>query len=137
MLRPFIPTFLSADPQLNAVRVHFTEHGSALHNAAALIGGDTGAASVLRLMAELRAATHLNRAMRRRLVKLHCLLSLDTEVEEYAPYLSSWILLDPESPEVEQICLLTDDLFDLLTLIDELNEQQQSEAVILKAKDVA
>ncbi|MDD9708417.1 hypothetical protein PVW53_12925 [Seohaeicola sp. SP36] len=137
MLRPFIPTTLSADPQLAAVRAHFKEHGAALQNAATLVNGDAGAASVLRLMSELRAASHLNRPMRRRLVALHRLLSLDTVVEEFEPDLSSWVLLDPASPEVEQICLLTDGLFDLLTLINELDNQRDSGSVTLTAQNVA
>jgi hypothetical protein len=137
MLRPFVPTALSADPQLAAVRAHFKEHGAALQNAAMLVNGDSGAATVLRIISELRAASHLDRQMRRRLVALHRLLSLDTAVEEFEPDLSSWILLDPASPEVEEICLLTDGLFDLLTLIAELDNQRDSGSVTPTARKVA
>ena len=75
--------------------------------------------------------------MRLRLVALHRLLSLDSSVEAFDPDQSPWIFLDPESPEVEQICLLTDGLLDLLILIAALDEKQDKAALSTNAKDVA
>jgi hypothetical protein len=137
MLRPFSPTTVSTVPQLVAVRDYFSEHGVALQNSAALIEGDAGAASVLRIISELRTATQLDRAMRSRLVALHRLLSLDSGTEPFDPDQSPCIFLDPESSEVEQICLLTDSLLDLLILIAELDEQQDKAAMNPKSNNVA
>lgn len=137
MLRNLPTTTLSADPQLAAARAHFAEQGTALCNAAALIGGEAGVARVLCLMSELREASRLDRATRRRLVDLHRLLSLDPVIDDLEPDLSSWGLLDPASPEVEELCLLTDQLFDLLVEIGELDEDQNALALALQAQDAA
>lgn len=137
MLRKILAKTLSADPGLTAVRSHFAETGAALCNAAGLIDGVAGTARVLRLMSDLREATHLNRGIRRRLVDLHRLLSLDPVSDGFEPDLSSWVLLDPGCPEVEQICLLTDRLFDLLVEIGERDEHQGALALTLSEQDAA
>lgn len=135
MLRNLPTTTLSADPQLAAVRAHFAEHGTALCNAAALIGGEAGTARVLRLMSALREASRLDRTLRRRLVDLHRLLSLDLVVDAFEPDLSFWADLDPASPEVEKLCLLTDRLYDLLVEIGELDDER--DALALQAQHAA
>ncbi|WP_111731717.1 hypothetical protein [Roseovarius amoyensis] len=135
MLRNLPTTTLSAELQLAAVRAHFAEHGTALCNAAALIGGEAGTARVLRLMSALREASRLDRALRRRLVDLHRLLSLDLVVDAFEPDLSFWTDLDPASPEVEKLCLLTDRLYDLLVEIGELDDER--DALALQAQHAA
>lgn len=137
MLRKLPSTTLSADPQLAAVRAFFDEHGAALCNAAGLIDGEAGTAHVLRLMSGLREASRLDRATRRRLVDLHRLLSLDPVVDTFEPDLSSWILLDPASRQVEELCLLTDHLYDLLVAIGEREEERDALALALLAQDAA
>ena len=137
MLRKLTTKTLSADETLDAVRAHFDEHGAALCNAAGLIDGEAGTARVLRLMSGLREASRLDRAMRRRLVDLHRLLSLDPVVDAFEPDLSSWILLDPASPEVEELCLLTDRLYDLLVEIGERDDERDAMALALPAQDAA
>ncbi len=137
MLRKILTKTLSADRQLAAARSYFWEHGTALCNAAGLIAGDAGADRVLRLMSDLREATRLDHTARRRLVDLHRFLSLDPVVESSEPDLSDWVLLDPGSPEVEQICLLTDQLYDLLIEVGALDEQQHAEALALEAQGAA
>ncbi|PFG64020.1 hypothetical protein AXZ77_2647 [Thioclava sp. ES.031] len=137
MLRKFPTKTLPADLQLAAVRAHFDKHGSALCNAAGLIDGDAGTARVLRLMSRLREAARLDWATRRRLVDLHRLLSLDPVIDGFEPDLSSWVLLDPASPEVEELCLLTDRLYDLLVEIGELNDERDALALALPAQDAA
>jgi hypothetical protein len=137
MLRKLPTNTLSADPQLAAVRVFFDEHGAALCNAAGLIDGEAGTARVLRLMSGLREASRLDRATRRRLVDLHRLLSLDPVVDTFEPDLSSWILLDPASRQVEELCLLTDHLYDLLVAIGEREEERDALALALLAQDAA
>jgi|GEM_PF-978540 len=136
-LRKFPTNTLSADLQLAAARAHFDNHGSALCNAAGLIDSDAGAAGVLRLMSGLREALQLGRAARRRLVDLHRLLSLDLLGDSLDPELSSWPLLDPASPEVEELCLITDRLYDLLVEIGELDDERDALALALPAQRAA
>lgn len=137
MLRKLPTKTLSADSQLATARAFFDKHGAALCNAAALIDGSAGEARVLRLMSELRDATRLDRASRRRLVDLHRLLSLDPVIEDLEPDLSSWILLDPASPEVEALCLLTDRLYDLLIEIGERDEERDALALAFQEQAAA
>lgn len=137
MLRKLPTKTLSADPQLAAVRIFFDEHGAALCNAAGLIDDGFGTTRVLRLMSGLREASRLDRATRRRLVDLHRLLSLDLVDDSLDPEVSSWPLLDPDSPEVEELCLLTDRLYDLLVEIGELDEERDALALALPAQDAA
>lgn len=137
MLRRLPTKTLSTDPRLSAVRAHFAEDGEALCNAAALIDGDPGRARVLRLMSSLREASRLDRTIRLRLVELHRLLSLDPVIDVFEPDLSSWVLLDPASQEVEELCLLTDRLYDLLVEIGERDEAQDAQALAFQANDAA
>ena len=137
MLRKLPTKTLSADPQLAAVRTFFDEHGAALCNAAGLIDDEAGTYRVLRLMSGLREASRLDRATRRRLVVLHRLLSLDPVVDACEPDLSCWILLDPASREVEELCLLTDHLYDLLVAIGEREDERDALALALLAQDAA
>ncbi len=137
MLRNISTKTPSADPQLATVRAHLDEHRTALCNAAGLIDGDTGTARVLRLMSNLREATRLDRATRRGLVNLHQVLSLDPVFDDFEPDLSHFMLLDPASPEVEQICLLTKRIYDLLIEIGELDDQQNALALALREMDAA
>ncbi|WP_108483926.1 hypothetical protein [Oceaniglobus ichthyenteri] len=137
MLRNLPTKTLSADLGLAAVRAHFAEQGTALCNAAELIDGEAGRACVLRLMSALREASRLDRATRRRLVDLHRLLSLDPVAGELEPNLSSWVPLDPANPEVEELCLLTNRLYDLLVEIGELDDQREAMALALRPQDAA
>lgn len=137
MLRKFPTKAPSRDQQLATVRTHFAEHGTALCNAAGLIDGPPGTASALRLISALREAPTLERALRRRLVDLHRLLSLDPVIDEFEPELSTWALLDPAGTEVEELCLLTDSLYDLLVEIGELDDARDALALALPTQDVA
>lgn len=137
MLRKLPTKTLSEDPQLAAVRAFFDEHGAALCNAARLIDDEAGTTRVLGLMSGLREASRLDRATRRWLVDPHRLLSLDPVIDAFEPDLSSWILLDPDSPEVEDICLLIDRFYDLLVEIGELDEERDALALALRAQDAA
>ncbi|MFD2739797.1 hypothetical protein ACFSUD_09475 [Sulfitobacter aestuarii] len=123
MMRKISNQSLSPDPNLSAARAHFSENGPALCSAAEILAGDAGTARVLRLMSDLRQATGLNRGLRRRLVDLHRLLSPDPISGGFDQELSPWTILDPGSPEVEEICLLTDRLYELLKKIDVPQQQ--------------
>ena len=137
MLRILPTKNLSTDPQLATVRAHFAKHEVGLCNAAGLIKGDAGTARVLRIISGLREASHLDRTIRHMLVDLHRLLSLDLIVEGLEPDLSSWILLDPGSTEVEEICLITDLLYHLLIDIGGLDDERDAMALVLQTQEVA
>ena len=131
MMRKISNQSLSPDPNLTAARAHFSENGPALCSAAGILAGDAGTASVLRLMSDLRQATALERGLRRRLVNLHRLLSLDPISDGFDQDLSPWTILDPASPEVEEICLQTDRLYELLKKIDAPQQQYCARALTL------
>ncbi|MGR3549643.1 hypothetical protein [Pseudooceanicola sp.] len=137
MLRTLPTKTLSAELHIAIVRTFFTEHGTALCNAAGLIAGEAGTARVLRLMSMLREAPLLDRTMRLRLVDLHRLLSLDPAIEAYEPDFSTWVFLDPASEEVENLCLLTDRLYDLLIDICDLDAEWVRQALDLPAQKAA
>jgi hypothetical protein len=137
MLRTLPTKTLSADPQIAIVRTFFTEHGTALCNAAGLIAGEAGTARVLRLMSMLREVPRLGHTMRLKLVDLHRFLSLDLVVEAYEPDFSTWVFLDPASEEVENLCLLTDRLYDLLIDVSDLDAEWGRQALDLPAQKAA
>ncbi|NUH66542.1 hypothetical protein HTT03_14760 [Sulfitobacter sp. S0837] len=137
MLRTLPTKTLSTEPQIAIVRAFFAEQGNALCNAAGLIDGEAGTARVLRLMSMLREAPRLDRTIQRRLVDLHRLLSLDPVIEAYEPDLPAWDFLDPASQEVEDLCLLTDRLYDLLIAISDLDAGWDQQALNLPAQKAA
>ncbi len=137
MLRTLPTKTLSAEPQMAIARAFFAEQGAALCNAAGLIDGEAGTARVLRLMSMLREALRLHRTLRLKLVDLHRLLSLDPVIEAYEPDFSTWVFLDPASEEVENLCLLTDRLYDLLIGISDLDAEWERQALDLPAQKAA
>ncbi|MEM5543704.1 hypothetical protein WNY61_13245 [Sulfitobacter sp. AS92] len=137
MLRTLPTKTLSTEPQIAIVRTFFAEHGTALCNAAGLIADEAGTARVLRLMSMLREAPRLDRTIRLMLVDLHRLLSLDPVIEAYEPDFSAWVFLDPASEEVENHCLLTDRLYDLLIDISDLDAEWRRMALDLPAQKAA
>jgi hypothetical protein len=137
MLRTLPTKSLSAEPQIAIVRAFFAEQGAALCNAADLIDGEAGTTRVLRLMSMLRDALCLDRTLRLKLVDLHRLLSLDPVIEAYEPDFSTWVFLDPASEEIENLCLLTDRLYDLLIDISDLDAEWERQALNLPAQNAA
>lgn len=137
MLRNIPTTTLSAELQLTTVRAHFAKHGTALCNAAEMIDGEAGYSSVLRLISSLREASRLDRTTRGKLVDLHRLLSLDPVIDAFEPDLSSWTILDPASEEVQELCLLTDRLYDLLVKIGEMDFEQDARVLGFSAQSAA
>jgi len=129
MMRKISDQTLSPDPNLSAACAHFSENGPALCSAAGILAGDVGTARVLRLMSDLRTATALERGLRRRLVDLHRLLSLNPVSDSSDQDLPPWTVLDPGSPEVEDICLLTDRFYELLKKIGAPQQQQCARAL--------
>lgn len=119
---------LSADHRLEAARDHFDEHGPALINAASLIAGENAGRRVLRLITRLREADKLTRPICHELLDLHRLLMLDPAGEVEDGDYDFALLLDPAGREVEEICLLADELRSLLEVIAEPEVGQPTSA---------
>ncbi|MFT6677129.1 MAG: hypothetical protein ACJAVM_003340 [Sulfitobacter sp.] len=136
MLRT-LPTNLSTDPQRAAVIGYLAQHGEALRNAADLLHGQTGEARVLRIMSDLRTTTKLKLATRRRLVDLHRMISLDPLFGDSESDAGPWQFLDPDSREIEDICLLADGLFALLVEIGKLDDKMDVFALAVHDQDAA
>lgn len=136
MLRS-LSTPLSTDLQHAAVCMHLSQYGEALRNAAGLLEGPAGEARVSRIMSDLRTTTKLERAARRRLVDLHRTLTLDWDLGDPEMDEGPWLFLDPDSREVEDICLLADRLFDLLVEIGALDDRMDALALSIQGLDAA
>lgn len=104
-------------PDFEIVREFLSDHGDALANAAHLLGGTAASGRVLILIEALKESRRLTRGHRRQLVELHRLLSLEHVADPDRIEAGLFALIDPESPQVEEICRLTDRLAELLQCI--------------------
>ncbi len=109
------------DPALLASRIFFEEHGSALLNAAALLGGSAAHRRCLRLLSGISEVSSLTRALRQELVWLHRLVCLDLVGNPDAEETARFAMIDPLDPRVDEICLEADRLYDLLIAIADLD----------------
>jgi hypothetical protein len=110
-------SILPRDAALDAARCLVFDHGHHLAEAVRLIGGPSAEALVIDLGVRLTHASRMTDRIRRDLVALHRLLALE-EGPDFDP--AETILLSKInllSPQVEDICLLTDLLGDLLEAI--------------------
>lgn len=117
------------DEPLAIAREFFGKHREALENAARRLDGQRGVSRVISIADDLKRASDLDRSLRRKLVSLHRLLRReflnDGDVEETAAFVD----LDPASQEVEDICLLTDRLTEMLQDIDACVEEARGAEV--------
>ncbi|TCM73517.1 hypothetical protein [Rhodovulum steppense] len=110
--------------RLAAARDFFNLHGKALANAAHLLADASMEARVYRFLERLRDADSFSTALVRDLVAFHRLLTLQDpgslESSEFGciPHIS------PEDPVVIEICLLADNLWNLLADIDRQSDLQ-------------
>lgn len=120
-IHSIIPGMPNRDPALHATRSFMADHADALLAAAALLGGTKAHSRCLRLVSDVASAQALSRHLKRELVWLHRFLMLehvgDPESEETARFMS----IDLLDPQVEEICLEADRLFDLLVAISEMH----------------
>lgn len=111
----------SGDPALGITSAFLDEHATALLNAAALLGGPTAQRRCLRLLSKIAESSSLSMSLRLELIWLHQLIAVqnvgDPDTEETAHF----GMLDVMDPRVEEICLETDRLFDLLVAISRLH----------------
>ena len=106
------------DAALVAAQCVFFDHGHRLANAGRFVGGSPAEARVVDLGVRLTHALRMTDRLRRDLVALHRLLALEEGPEDHDgdALVLAWINL--ASPKVEEICLLTDMLEDLLETIE-------------------
>lgn len=111
----------TTDDRLQACRQFFDQHGTAATNVSSLLGGDRAQGRCIRLISELGEANVLTRSLRVSLVGLHKLFTqydaADFDSEDF------WYVdIHPADPRVEDICLLSDQLLDLLVAIADNDE---------------
>lgn len=112
---------VSADPALAITSVFFHDHSTAMLNAAAMLGGPRAYRRCLRFLSDLAEAVSLTRRLKHELIWLHRLLSLENVGDPDSEETARFAMLDPLDPRVEEVCLETDGLFDLLVTIAELH----------------
>ncbi|WP_052272342.1 hypothetical protein [Leisingera sp. ANG-M7] len=99
---------------LKELRDFMCSHDEALQNASVLLGGQPALRRTQALLDEIKLAQRLTRRMKRGISALHDLLTLknvhDFETLEAACFAE----IDPASPIVEELCILSDALKDAI-----------------------
>ncbi|MEH6647889.1 hypothetical protein [Sulfitobacter sp.] len=101
-------------PALAVLREFTSTNSVALQNASLLLGGQPALRATIRVLDDLGDARALTRRMRADLHRLYELLSLTHVHDPDRPEAGYFALIDPEWSAVEDICLLSDQLPDLL-----------------------
>lgn len=104
---------LSHDP-LKELREFFHEQSEALQSASVLIGGQPALRCVHALMDGLATQTRITRRMKSNFARLQAVLALENVDDPDRIEATLFAAIDPASPIVEEICLLSDQLDDLL-----------------------
>lgn len=99
-----------AQPPMAVIKGFFQHHGEACQNAALLLGGPPALQRARALIADIAAADRPNRRLRRELAALHALLTLENAADLDRAESHYFSEIDPSSPEVEDICRLSDAL---------------------------
>ena len=89
-------------------------HSEALQNASLLLGGTPALKATLALIDDVCNAPVLTRRQQQGLVRLHELLSLEHVHDPSRPEAAYFADIDPGAPYVEDLCLLTEALQDVL-----------------------
>ena len=111
IVQPFHPRPASSERMaLLGARRFFAAQGEALAEAAGLVAGPAEAARAAALAARVAGAARLGPGLRAEFVRLHRLLSLRLDPAHGAD-------LHPDDPKVHVICLMTDEVADLLALV--------------------
>ncbi len=105
------------DPALAALQTFLHGHSEALQNAALLLGGQPALKATRGLLDEICASPALTRRLRRDLGKLHALLSLEHVHDPERPEAACFAAIDPSWSCVEEICLLADELAEVLDAV--------------------
>lgn len=102
---------------LELTRDFFHDHGEAMLNAAAMLGGPVVHRRCLRLYANIAESTALSKTLKHELVWLHRLVMLNFIENPERDETVFFEALDLLDPRVEMFCLAADRLFDLLIAI--------------------
>lgn len=97
-----------ADDAWGPLRSFFEGHRQAIESAALLLGGERGARLARELADELSCDDAVSRRCRRRLGDLLDLFALEHVGDPNREAADYFARIDPSSPVVEEICLLTD-----------------------------
>ena len=108
----------------------FINHSHNLAEAAAMLGGASAKAKVGSCALRLQDANRITPSIRRDLVSLHRLLSLDRVGDPECLETALFLEIDPASREVETICLLTDMLTDILDVVD-ASDRTNDETIVV------
>nr|WP_309502371.1 hypothetical protein [uncultured Roseovarius sp.] len=106
-------------PNLIHVRGFLRDHGLTLAKAAHKLGGPAASARVFLLCEAVRHTRHLTRAQRSQLVESHRLLTLQHVDDPDRVETALFAMINPASAFVEECCLLSEKLGDLLRSIVE------------------
>ncbi|NKX28496.1 hypothetical protein HGE68_01185 [Rhodobacteraceae bacterium R_SAG6] len=113
---------------LKELREFMLSHDVALQNASVLLGGQPALKRTQALFDDIMSAPRLTRRLKHAIVTLHDLLTLknvhDIETLEAACFAE----IDPASPIVEELCLLSDALKDAIYRQQDANLIHQIEA---------
>lgn len=116
--------FPSPHPSETALVRYLCAHAEALLNAAALLGDRPAVRRTARLLEELvETRQPLTRRLRREILGLHRLLSLDCVDDLDSLEAVCFAGIDPASPAVEEVCLLTDGLEAHLVALEQVEGQ--------------
>ena len=113
----------SGCPRIELLRRFFHEHGEALAQAADLLGGPAAEGRARQLAEAAGRTPRLPLVLVREIEVLHRLLSLEDVADPDGVEASYFAAIDPGSREVEDICLLTDELGRLLDALDRLADE--------------
>lgn len=108
---------LQADDAYRPLRSFFERHRRAIESAAELLGGAPGAKLARELSDELSCNDVISRRCRRRLDDLLDLFALEHVGDPDREEARIFAMIDPASPIVEEICLLTDLFRDALAQV--------------------
>ena len=109
---------------LVAVQTFLSKHGTALANAADMLGGADASGRVFLLIATVREAERLTRAQRWQLFDLYKMLTLEHVGDPDRIETALFNQIDLESSVVHEICLLTEALEALLCQISEADHEE-------------
>ena len=118
-IQPALLRISGGDRALELTKDFFDEHGEAMLNAAAMLGGPAAHRRCLRLLADTVKSGVLSKALKHELVWLHRLVMLDFVGDPEREETARFMALDIMDPRVDEICFEADRLFDLLVAIAE------------------
>ena len=104
-------------PALAALREFLSTNSEALQNASLLLGGQPALRATINIIDDLGNTRVLSRRLQADLSRLYELLSLTHVHDPDRPEAGHFAMIDPAWSGVEDICLLSDQLSDLLDAV--------------------